>query len=230
MFYFKSIAMHKILIAPDSFKGCLSSREVASAIEQGVLSVFPQCKTIKVPISDGGEGTCDTLVDALGGKKVKLAVCDALMRPVEVAYGILSDGKTAVVEMAAANGLTLLQEKERNPMLTSTYGTGEMIRDALSKGCNEFVIAIGGSATNDTGTGMLRALGFKFLDSNGKDTEEGGQSLAVIRYIDHSDVMPQLKEAKFTVACDVNNHFSGYNGAAYVYAPQKGADARMVEQ
>ncbi len=222
--------MQKILIAPDSFKGCLSSLEVALAIEQGVLSVFPQCQTIKIPMSDGGEGTCDTLLDALGGTMVKITVCDPLMRPIEVAYGILSDGKTAVIEMAAASGLTLLKEKERNPMQTSTYGTGEMIRDALTKGCREFLIAIGGSATNEAGTGMLRALGYKFLNSKGKAVEEGGRWLASITCVDDTAVMPQLKEAKFTVACDVNNPFSGPNGAAHVYATQKGADARMVEQ
>lgn len=221
--------MQKILIAPDSFKGCLSSSEVAFAIEQGILSVSPKCQTIKIPVADGGEGTCDTLVAALGGEKVKLTVHDPLMRPIEAAYGILSDGHTAVIEMAAASGLTLLQKNEHNPMFTTTYGTGEMIKDALLKGCREFLIGIGGSATNDAGTGMLRALGFKFLNNDGKDTTEGGQSLALICSVDDSEVLPLLKEAKFTVACDVNNPFSGANGAAYVYAPQKGADASMVK-
>ena len=222
--------MQKILIAPDSFKGCLSSSEVAIAIEQGILAVFPRCQTIKIPVADGGEGTCDTLVAAMGGKKVKLTVYDPLMRPIEATYGILNDGLTAVVEMAAASGLTLLQKKDQNPMHTSTYGTGEMIKDALLKGCRNFLIGIGGSATNDAGTGMLRALGFKFLNSEGNDTADGGRSLELISSVDYSEVMSQLKDAHFTVACDVNNPFSGLNGAAYVFSPQKGADVKMVER
>ncbi len=160
---------------------------------------------------------------------MKLSVSDPLMRPIEAAYGILNHGNIAVIEMAAASGLTLLQEKEQNPMFTTTYGTGEMIKDALLKGCCEFLIGIGGSATNDAGTGMLRALGFKFINSIGKETKEGGQSLSLISSVDDSSVLPLVKMAKFTVACDVNNPFSGPNGAAYVYAPQKGANLSMVK-
>ncbi len=222
--------MLKVLIAPDSFKGSLTSSQVADAIEEGILAVFPQCKTLKIPIADGGEGTCEALVSALGGKKVKVTVHDPLMRPVKAGYGILNDGKTAVIEMAAASGLTLLAENEKNPLLTTTYGTGELIKDALRRGCRKFLIGIGGSATNDAGTGMLRALGFKLLDNKGRETPEGGQSLKRITSVNDSEAMLQLHEARFTVACDVTNPFSGVNGAAHVFAPQKGADTEMVEQ
>ncbi|SMO75247.1 glycerate kinase [Saccharicrinis carchari] len=222
--------MQKILIAPDSFKGCLSSSEVAIAIQQGVLEVFPQCQTVKIPVADGGEGTCDTLVTALGGKKVELTVHDPLMRPIRAVYGILNDGYTAVIELAAAAGLTLLHPSELNPMQTSTYGVGEMIKHALLRGCSKFLIGIGGSATNDAGIGVLRALGYEFLNRRGEGVSEGGQSLAAITAIDDSKAMPQLKDAFFSVACDVNNPFSGFNGAAHVYASQKGANIKMIEQ
>ena len=227
--------MKKIIIAPDSFKGSLTAIEVAIAIEKGVKNIFPDCETVKIPIADGGEGTMDTLVSAMDGTKVKVKVHDPLMRPIEVEYGLVNEelgnnGKTAVIEMAIASGLTLLSKEDQNPLTTTTFGTGEIIKDALKRGCRSFLIGIGGSATNDAGTGMLRALGYRFLDKNRKETNGTGELLFEISSIDESGVMSELKDAHFTIACDVNNPFSGTNGAAYVYAPQKGADERMIKE
>lgn len=222
--------MKKIIIAPDSFKGSLTSIEVANAIEEGIKNVITNCEIVKLPIADGGEGTMDTLVSALKGKKIKIKAHDPLMRPIKVEYGLVQNGKTAVIEMAIANGLTLLDIAEQNPSATTTFGTGEIIKDALKRGCHSFLIGIGGSATNDAGTGMLKALGYRFIDKNGKETDGTGNSLSKITKIDESRVMPELKEAQFTIACDVNNPFSGPNGAAYVYAPQKGASEQMVKE
>jgi glycerate kinase len=222
--------MKKIIISPDSFKGSLTSVEVSNAIEDGIKKVFPNCKTVKIPIADGGEGTMDTLVSAMNGKKIKVKVHDPLKRIIEVEYGLVNDGKTAVIEMATASGLTLLTKQEQDPSATTTYGTGEIIKDALLQGCRSFLIGIGGSATNDAGTGMLKALGYRFLDKNGEETDGTGKSLDSICSIDDSGVMPEIKEAHFTIACDVNNPFSGTNGAAYVYAPQKGAYEQMTKE
>ena len=222
--------MKKIIIAPDSFKGSLTSIEVANAIEEGIKKGITNCEIVKLPIADGGEGTMDTLVSDLKGKKIKIKAHDPLMRPIKVEYGLVQNGKTAVIEMAIANGLTLLDIAEQNPSATTTFGTGEIIKDALKRGCHSFLIGIGGSATNDAGTGMLKALGYRFIDKNGKETDGTGNSLSKITKIDESRVMPELKEAQFTIACDVNNPFSGPNGAAYVYAPQKGANEHMVKE
>ena len=222
--------MKKIIIAPDSFKGSLTAAEVANAIEEGIKKVLPKCETVKIPIADGGEGTMDTMVSAMGGKKVKVEVNDPLMRPIEVEYGLVTVGKTAIIEMATASGITLLSKEEQNPLVTSTHGTGEIIKDALLRGCQSFLIGIGGSATNDAGTGMLKALGYRFLDRNGKETDGTGKSLHSICSIDESGAMPEVKEAHFIIACDVNNPFCGPYGAAYVYAPQKGANEQMIEE
>ena len=222
--------MRKIIISPDSFKGSLSASEVAKAIEEGIKSVFSDCETVKIPIADGGEGTMETLVNALGGEKVKIKVRNPLMQLIDVEYGLVNNGKTAVIEMAIASGLILLNKKEQNPLLTTTFGTGEIIKDALKRGCRSFLIGIGGSATNDAGTGMLKALGYRFLDKKGAETEGTGKSLHSICTIDESEIIPELKEASFMIACDVNNPFSGPNGATYVYAPQKGADEQMTNE
>lgn len=222
--------MKKIVVAPDSFKGSLSSTEVANAIEKGIKKVIPNCKVVKLPIADGGEGTMDTLVNALKGEKIKITVNDPLMRPVEVEYGLVQNGKTAIIEMATANGLTLLQKEEQDPSITTTFGTGEIIKDALKRNCNSFLIGIGGSATNDGGTGMLKALGFRFLDKKKEETDGTGKTLQSIYSIDESGAISALKDVHFTIACDVNNPFSGPNGAAYVYAPQKGANKQMVKE
>lgn len=222
--------MKKIIIAPDSFKGSLSAIEVANAIEKGVHKVFPNCETVKTPIADGGEGTMDTLTSATSAKIVTVKVNDPLMRPIEVEYGLINNNKIAVIEMAISSGLTLLSKEEQNPSTTTTFGTGEMIKDALTHGCRTFLIGIGGSATNDAGTGMLKALGYRFLDKDGKETNGTGKFLSEICSIDESRVIPELKETHFTEACDVNNPFSGPNGAAIVYATQKGADEQIVKE
>ena len=221
--------MKKIIITPDSFKGSLTSMEVANAIEEGIKNVIPNCETVKIPIADGGEGTMDTLVNALKGKKIKIKAHDPLMRSIDVEYGLVENNKTAIIEMAIASGLPLLQKEEQNPSKTTTYGTGEIIKDALKRGCRSFLIGIGGSATNDAGTGMLKALGYRFIDKNGKESDGTGKSLQLICSIDDSAIMPELKEAEFKIACDVNNPFSGPNGAAYIFAKQKGADKQMVK-
>lgn len=222
--------MKKIIIAPDSFKGSLTSAEVVNAIELGIKRVAPNCEIVKVPIADGGDGTMDTLVSALGGKKIKIKVHDPLMRPIEAEYGLVKNGGTAVIEMATASGLTLLSKEEQNPSITTTFGTGEIINDALQRGCHTFLIGIGGSATNDAGIGMLKALGFRFLDKKGEECDVVGNALQSIYSIDETGVSSKVYEAQFTIASDVDNPFSGTNGAAYVYASQKGANNKMVEE
>ena len=217
----------KIVVASDSFKGSLSSREVAQAAMRGIQKVLPECEVVAVNVADGGEGTVESVVEALGGEIVTAIVSDPLGRSVPARYGIT--GKTAIIEMAAASGLTLLTNEERNPWVTSTYGTGEMIMDAIKRGCRDFLVGIGGSATNDAGTGMLQALGFRFYDADGQEITDccGGRLQDVVR-IDNSGVMEAVNQCRFTVACDVDTPFCGSEGAAYVFAPQKGADAAMV--
>ncbi len=222
--------MKTLLLAFDSFKGSLTSCEVADAFEEGVRSVLPDCVVKKVCLADGGEGTVEALVNTLRGEWVEVEVSDPLMRPVRARYGWVDEGRTAVIEMASASGLTLLAEEERNPLKTSTYGTGQLIADALGKGCCNLLIGIGGSATNDAGTGMLSALGFRFLDAEGHLLDGCGESLERIATIDSSHILPELKTVDIRVACDVNNPFCGSQGAAYVFAPQKGADNQMVER
>ena len=221
--------MEKIIIASDSFKGSVSSTEVAIATEKAISKIFPNCNIVKITIADGGEGTVEALTSAMNGQIISCSVLDPLMKTITTQYGILEDGNTAIIEMASASGLTLLSEEERNPMVTTTFGTGELIKDALERGCRKFLVGIGGSATNDAGTGMLQALGFKFLDEKGRELEKGGQILEHIYTIDDSNILPQLKECQFTIACDVDNPFSGENGAACVYAKQKGADPKMIK-
>jgi len=183
---------------------------------------------VGIPVADGGEGTTEALVDAMSGRYVECDVHDPLMNLIKAKYGILGDGVTAVIEMASASGLTLVPSALRNPMLTTTYGTGELIKDALQRGCNRFLIGIGGSATNDGGTGMLQALGFRFYDKNEMELGKGGQILEHIARIDFENVIPDVLKSIFTIACDVNNPFSGENGAAFIYARQKGADDNMI--
>lgn len=218
-----------ITLAFDSFKGSLTSREVADTFETALHSYLPHCNIHKVCIADGGEGTVDALVENLRGEYIEIPVCDPLGRTVTARYGIIEKSRTAVIEMAAASGLTLLQPHEYNPLKTSTYGTGEMIAHALRNGYCNFLIGIGGSATNDGGVGMLSALGYRFLDKEGNILPCCGEILSKIAHIDSSQAMPQLQQATFTVACDVTNPLYGPNGAAYIFAPQKGADGKMVE-
>ena len=221
--------MKKIIIASDSFKGSLSSVEVARAVGAGIRKVLPDCRVVSVPVADGGEGTVEAMVTATKGEIVVCRVHDPLMNIIEARYGILGDGNTAIIEMAAASGLPLVAPDRRNPMETTTYGTGELIKDALVRGCANLLIGIGGSATNDAATGMLQALGFRFLGEDGIELGQGGKILEHIVDIDTSRVEEQVLNAEYTVACDVNNPFSGANGAAYVFAPQKGAGKATVE-
>lgn len=217
----------KIVIASDSFKGSLSSTEVAAAAERGIKSVYPDCEVVRVNVADGGEGTVEAIVEALGGEIITTTVSDPLGRPIAARYGIAHD--KAIIEMAAASGLPLLRPEERNPWLTSTYGTGEMIMDAIHRGCRHLLVGIGGSATNDAGTGMLQAMGFRFYDAQGLEITDcrGGRLQDIVR-IDDSAVEEVVRQAQFTVACDVDTPFCGPEGAAPVFAPQKGADQQMV--
>lgn len=221
--------MRKVVVASDSFKGCLSSAQVADAVEKGIHEVYPDCEVVKLAVADGGEGTMEALAATLGGSIVEVQVQDSLGRPVTAEYAIV-DGTAAVIEMSRASGLTLLKEEERNPMLTSTFGTGELIADALHKGCRKFLIGIGGSATNDAGTGMLEALGYRFMDAEGNVLKGRGESLGKIKHIDSSNAVEGLKNSSFIVACDVDSPFCGPKGAAYIYGQQKGATPDMVRE
>ena len=225
--------MKKIVIASDSFKGSLSSREVAETAAAAVKEVFPDCTTVCLEMADGGEGTVDALCQALGGTLISLPVHGPLGVMVDAEYAIVDipgEGLTAVIEMSRASGLPLVPPDLRNPMETSTLGTGELIADALEKGCRHFLIGIGGSATNDGGTGTLAALGWRFLDSEGNILPPVGASLVKISRIDESGKDPRLKDCTFMVACDVDTPFCGPEGAAFIFAPQKGAGPEMVEK
>lgn len=219
----------KILIAPDSFKESLKASEVAQSIEEGIKMAVPDAACISIPLADGGEGTVDALIHATGGTLEKIRVMDPLMREINSYYGILGDGKTAVIEMAAASGLELLREAERDPMKTTTFGTGQLIKAALNKGCRTLIIGIGGSATNDGGAGMAQALGIRLLDKNKNSIDKGGGSLGLLEYIDEKGLDRRIKNLKFIVASDVNNPLCGENGATSVYGPQKGATKEMIK-
>lgn len=221
--------MRRIVIAPDSFKGSLSSSEVAAAIREGIEDALPGCETATVCMSDGGDGMISAMEACLNAEKVCLTVQDPLGRPTEAVY-LIADG-TAVIEMAQASGLTCICPSERNPLETSTYGTGEMILDACNKGCRTFIIGLGGSATNDAGCGMMEALGWRFLDSNGQLISRcSGGTLKSIAQVDGSPVKIDLSACRFIAACDVEAVFTGPEGAARVFAAQKGADKRMIEE
>ena len=222
-----AVKMRKVVIASDSFKGCLSSAEVARAAGMGVLDVCPGCEVVSLTVADGGEGTVDALAATLGARIRRVEVSGPLGRRVVAEYAIAPDG-TAVLEMAKASGLTLLSPDERNPLAATTYGTGELVADALDKGCRRFLICIGGSATNDAGTGALEALGYVFADAEDRRLKGCGESLGKIADVDATGADPRLKESHFIVACDVDSPFCGPEGAAYVYAPQKGATPEMV--
>ncbi len=219
----------KILIAPDSFKHSLSAKKAAASLAEGFQRVFPDAEIMQVPVADGGEGTLQALVDATGGRIETVQVHDPLMRTVTSRYGILGDGRTAVIEMAAASGLELLDDDELDPLAATTFGTGELMHFALDEGCSAMIIGIGGSATNDGGTGMARALGARFLDANGREIEHGGGGLNELAEIDLSGLDKRLKECDITLAADVSNPLTGDDGAARVYGPQKGADNEEVE-
>lgn len=221
--------MNKIVVAIDSFKGSLSSREAADAAAQGIQSVFPQCEVLRFPVADGGEGILEILTDAFHGHTVPTVAHNPLMQKITTQYSISKDGRTALVEMATVCGLPLLPPSQRNPMLTTSYGLGEIIAEALNKGCRRFIIGIGGSATNDAGLGMLQALGFRFFDHEHKLLGSGGQILPQVAAIDTTTVHPALSESSFTIACDVDNPFYGPRGATRIFARQKGATPEMIE-
>ncbi|MCE5323810.1 glycerate kinase [bacterium] len=220
----------KVVICPDSFKGSLSSIEAAKAIARGIELGAPGTQTVCIPIADGGEGTVDALVSATGGEICHVRVHGPLMREIDSFYGIMGGGKTAAIEMAAASGLVLLADDERNPLITSTYGTGELISAALNAGVEKIVIGIGGSATNDGGTGAMRALGAKFLDKDGNELPHGGAALVNLAHIDLTGFKFPTGSVKVEVACDVTNPLCGPTGASAVYGPQKGATPEMVAQ
>lgn len=218
----------KVIIALDSFKGSLSSINAGNSFAEGIKLADPSIETIVYSVADGGEGTIESLHYNCGGELKTVLVNDPLFRPVDAIYTILENG-TAVIEMAKASGLPLVEPPLRNPLNTTTYGTGELIKNALDLGAKKIILAIGGSATNDAGIGMLNALGIKFLDSHKKVLSPIGGNLEFIKSIDISQAHPQLKECEFTVACDVENPLYGKNGAAYIYGPQKGANKNTVE-
>ncbi len=220
----------KIVIAPDSFKESMTAIEAAEAIERGWRRVFPNDTFSLVPMADGGEGTVQSMVDATGGHFVEREVQDPLGKPVLAKYGILGDGKTAVIEMAEASGLGLVPKAERNPLITTTYGTGQLILDALQADVTKILIGIGGSATNDGGAGMLQALGGRLLDQSGAELPFGGAALADLSTIDLSDLDPRVKNLEIIAACDVDNPLTGALGASAIFGPQKGADEGMVQE
>ncbi len=219
----------KIVIASDSFKESLTSMQVANAIEEGFKTIYKDASYIKVPVADGGEGTVQALVDATKGKIITTEVKNPLGQIISSYYGILGDNKTAVIEVASACGLDLLKEDEKNPMLCSTYGFGELILDALDKGINSFILGLGGSATNDAGIGMLQALGVRFLDEDKNEIGFGAQYIKDIKQIDTTHLDKRVLKIKFKVACDVTNTLCGQNGASFVFGEQKGASLEMIE-
>lgn len=217
----------KVVVAIDSLKGSLSSMEAGLAIKEGALAAQPDAEVIVKPLADGGEGTTDALIEGMNGERIDLTVTGPMHTPVDAYYGYLRETNTAVMEMASAAGITLVPDKEKNPLLATSYGVGEMIIDAIQRGCRNFIIGIGGSITNDGGIGMLKALGVRFLDEKGEDAGEGGQALAKVACIDLSGLNPLLKECHIQVACDVNNPLCGESGSTYVYGPQKGVTEDM---
>ena len=220
----------KIIIAPDSFKGSLTSLEAAQAIEAGISSALPNAECVSIPMADGGEGTVRSMVDATGGRIVSATVTDPLGRPTLAEYGLLGDGHTAVIEMAAASGMQYVDETTLNPLITTTYGTGELIRDALEQGVNDIIVGLGGSATNDGGAGMAQALGARLLDRDGAPLPFGGAALASLATLDISGLDPRLAGVRIRLASDVANPLTGARGASAVFGPQKGATTDMVEQ
>ncbi len=220
----------KVVVAMDSFKGCLTSMKAGNAVKEGILRAIPQAEVVVKTLADGGEGTTDALLEGLGGTRVDLSVTGPMGKQAKCCYGILEDGKTAVMEMAQAAGITLVAESERNPLHATSYGVGEMILDAVHRGCRHFIIGIGGSATNDGGVGMLSALGFCFLDETGCSVNGGAEVLFRIMGINADKVLPELKECEFQIACDVDNPLCGENGASFVYGPQKGLPPELCSK
>ena len=222
--------MNSIIVAFDSFKGSLTSIEAGRAFAQGWHEVHPECEVRILSISDGGEGMTEAIAHALGGESVEVVVADPLYRPIRASYLIVNDGSTAVISMSSAAGLTLLSAQERNPLVTTTYGCGEMIADAMSRGCRRVIMGLGGSATNDSGVGMLRALGYKFYDAQERELTTTMDVLERVERISSQDMSPKLRNVEFVVAADVDSPLYGKRGAAWVFAPQKGADVDGVKR
>ncbi|WP_313892672.1 glycerate kinase [Psychrobacillus sp.] len=219
----------KIVVSPDSFKGSLTATEAAQEIAASIREIDASIETVLLPVADGGEGTLESLLIATNGEKIVIDVQNPIGRLIQVEYGVLGDGETCVIEMAKASGLMLLKEHEKNPRIASTFGTGELIRHALDKGFRKFVVGIGGSATNDGGTGMLRALGMKFLDIVSEEIAQGAESLHALHEIDATNFDKRIADAHFIIACDVDNPFVGPNGATAIFGPQKGVTPELVE-
>lgn len=222
--------MTKYVVAPDSFKESMTAKEVCNAMERGIKQANPAAEVIKVPMADGGEGTVDSLVDATNGKRITVEVTGPLGNKIKAYYGILGNGTTAVIEMAKASGLEIVEKQKRNPMITTTFGTGELIKDALDHGVKEIIIGLGGSSTNDGGSGMAQALGAKLLDKNNHQISFGGGNLDKLVKIDVSNLDCRLKNVKIILASDVTNPLIGKDGASRVFGPQKGATSEMVEK
>ena len=220
----------KIVIAPDSYKESLSALDVATAIEQGFSEIFPDAEYVKIPVADGGEGTVEAMVEATEGRIVRIAVTGPLGEQVEGFYGLSGDEQSAFIEMAAASGLELVPQNKRNPLKTTSWGTGELIRHALDAGVKHIIIGIGGSATNDGGAGMVQALGAKLLNGDGEQIGPGGSALESLQRIDISGLDKRLKSCRIDVACDVTNLLTGKKGASAVFGPQKGATPEMVSR
>lgn len=218
----------KVIAAIDSFKGSMTSMEAGNAVKKGILAAKPDAEVVVNPLADGGEGTVDALIEGLGAKKIPVTVTGPLGEKVSCYYGFLEETKSAVMEMASAAGITLVTKKD--PLRASTYGVGEMIADALKRGCKNFMIGIGGSATNDGGIGMLKALGFEFFDEDGNDVGEGAAALVKIEVIRTENKNPLLSGAKFQIACDVKNPLCGKQGATYIFGPQKGVTKEQVDE
>ena len=218
----------KIIISPDAFKGTLTALEAAKSIEQGIKQARPDAETVLLPVADGGEGTMEALVLATEGHFVQTIVLDPLGREIEASFGVLGNELTCVIEMASASGITLLHNNERNPRIASTFGTGQLIKTALDQGFRDFIICIGGSATNDAGVGMLRALGLRLVDEYGRDVQKSVDGLYDVRTLDFSNWDTRLDESSITIACDVNNPLVGENGATAVFGPQKGVKPEEI--
>ncbi|KNC12181.1 glycerate kinase [Klebsiella sp. RIT-PI-d] len=218
----------KIVIAPDSYKESLSASEVAQAIEKGFREIFPDAQYVSVPVADGGEGTVEAMIAATQGTEYTARVTGPLGEPVDACWGISGDGKTAFIEMAAASGLALVPPAQRNPLITTSRGTGELILQALEQGARNIIIGIGGSATNDGGAGMVQALGAKLCDANGSEIGNGGGSLINLNAIDITALDPRLRECTIRVACDVTNPLTGDKGASRIFGPQKGATEALI--
>ncbi|WP_163532259.1 glycerate kinase [Helicobacter suis] len=220
----------KFILAPDSFKESMSAKEAALAMEKGIKRVMPEAHCVRVPMADGGEGTLESLLESRGAKRVLVEVRDPLMRKIQASYGILEGGKSAVIEIAQASGIHLVSREQRNPLVASSYGVGELIKDALDRKVKHILIGLGGSVSNDGGAGMLRALGARFLNQEGIELEEGGVALKNLNYLDLSALDPRLKSVAIEVACDVDCELIGKQGASVIFGAQKGASVDMIKE